>query len=171
MLAVIPAKLSSKRVPCKNLQRIGHKTLLQHTLDFALACGLSPVVTTDHPYIVRLYPRYAFLSTLHDKGSIGLWQEAVQDPIPSVYLEPSSPMRTPTDVRRCLHHPLAFTATPVKIFRHGSFVWAVTPNGACYASTNILDIHDFSTAQPIATPFRLNIDTPFDLALARTLYR
>ncbi len=47
ILGIIPCRAGSKRLPGKNLLRLGGKTLWAHAVEQAIDAGLQPVVSTD----------------------------------------------------------------------------------------------------------------------------
>ncbi len=59
LLAVIPARAGSKRIPGKNIRSLGGRPLLTHTVEAALMSGLfaRTVVSTDSPEIAELAVR------------------------------------------------------------------------------------------------------------------
>jgi len=59
-LAIVPARGGSKRLPKKNLQSLGGKPLVCHTLDAAESSGLfsSILLSSDDPEILRLANGY-----------------------------------------------------------------------------------------------------------------
>jgi CMP-2-keto-3-deoxyoctulosonic acid synthetase len=179
VLAVIPAWTGSNRIPNKNLQLLAGKSLLRRTIDFAMEMGFRTVVTTDNETVnetVRaIGAHHSLVSCLHDgssSGSVAVWQEAWRahpDFPVSVLLEPSCPFRTQDDIHQTLEALTRFAATvhPVKTVRGPQPQF----NGACYASRDRNMTQDFLGAEwkLIETPWRLQIDKPYDLILARLI--
>ena len=60
ILAYIPARAGSKRVPGKNIKRFAGKPLIAHAIEQALACKLVDrvIVDTDSPVIARIARKY-----------------------------------------------------------------------------------------------------------------
>jgi sialic acid synthase SpsE len=56
VLAIIPAKTDSKRLPRKNLQKIGKKTLVEHSIDYAKTCEYvtSIIVSTESDEVTKI---------------------------------------------------------------------------------------------------------------------
>ena len=60
ILAVIPARANSKRIPGKNLKNLGGKPLICHTIEAALRSRLLDriVISTDIPAMARIAAKY-----------------------------------------------------------------------------------------------------------------
>jgi CMP-N-acetylneuraminic acid synthetase len=117
-LGIVPARKGSKGIPGKNVQDLGGRPLVQHTLEAARAAkGLAwTLVTSDDPAVLEL-AEAAGLSALERPDSLAsddasmsdvvshalLWAEqnlgAVDD---LVLLQPTSPFRTAVDVDNAL---------------------------------------------------------------------
>lgn len=54
IIAIIPAKASSIRVPNKNLSDIAGIPLFMHSVKFAKRCGIVPVVSTDSKEVINI---------------------------------------------------------------------------------------------------------------------
>ena len=54
IIAIIPAKGSSIRVPNKNLSNIAGMPLFMHSVKFAKRVGIVPVVSTDSEEIINI---------------------------------------------------------------------------------------------------------------------
>jgi CMP-N,N'-diacetyllegionaminic acid synthase len=111
ILAVVPARGGSKRLPGKNLLPLGGKPLIRWTIDAGLECGVCAdlLVSTDDPEIAEVarqcgamvpWLRPADLAT--DTATTGAviahaleWYEAVNAPADAVLLlQPTSPFRS-----------------------------------------------------------------------------
>ena len=198
ILVVIPAWTGSRRIPNKNLADVAGQSLLERTIRFALSLPIDAriVVNTDIvdgegnrtvQEITDLFrPRVEVCTcTLHDgttSGSNAVWRythRAFADHTwRTILLEPSSPMRERNDILQCLNalnplsSPYVMTVTRVKTVFHGP---QPTYNGACYAAipsyTNEPAFIPIAGPQwhPVETPWRINIDTPHDLEIARKI--
>lgn len=178
-IAVIPSRIDSKRITEKNLQKVGGKTLLQRAIDFAFENDLIPVVSTESELVKREVGDQCevVISDLHhDHGnSLRIWEEAwgFRSEV-SVLLEPTSPMRTSSDLKRCLNmlsppYWLVRTVENVKTTEGLKYKF----NGSIYVANHKLqyldDVYDHRHIGAVITDFRINIDTLEDLKLARLL--
>lgn len=117
-LGIVPARKGSKGIPAKNVQDLGGRPLVQHTLDAARAAkGLTwTLVTSDDPAVLGLAEAAGLNAVVRpdslatDDASMSdvvshalLWAEqnlgAVDD---LVLLQPTSPFRTAIDVDNAL---------------------------------------------------------------------
>lgn len=121
VLAIIPARGGSKRIPRKNLKAISGKPMLLYTIEAAKECKYidKVVVSTDDEEIASIsmkaqaivpFRRPEELST-DDAGLLGVVLHAIDfyaqkgeryDIV--VVLPPSSPLRTEEDIRRALEY-------------------------------------------------------------------
>jgi len=221
-LGIVPARKGSKGIPGKNLQDLGGRPLVQHTLDAARATkGLTwTLVTSDDPAVLGLadaaglnaLERPAGLATddtsMTDVVSHALsWAENNLGTVDDlVLLQPTSPFRTAADVDQAL---AAYTASareslvsvcvvtqhpaeclllddrgqphPVEIPRggtgHGRQIYppCYFIDGGIYITSverfrrtgNFAD--ETSALHEIPRSHGLDIDHPFDLAVARAL--
>lgn len=144
ILAVIPARGGSKRLPGKNIRPLMGKPLLAWTVEAALACPLLDrvVLSSDDPEIIAVarnlgcevpFVRPASLSG--DEASIievlwHCWEALGKDYSWLVLLQPTSPLRQTGDITACLSlcldggAPAAVTMTPASKPPH----WMVTLN-------------------------------------------
>lgn len=137
MMVCIPARTGSQRVPEKNLQMIGGKTLVEHAIDFALQLNYPIVVTTNSPEVARIAQRssdavmvcFAYPPKYHGtrSSSFDVWRHAwehgekelMTEIQCSVYLEPSTPIRSIAAVEEAIamcvdeHYDLVTTVEPV----------------------------------------------------------
>jgi CMP-N-acetylneuraminic acid synthetase len=166
MIAVIPARIGSQRIPQKNLCEINNTPLVVMAIEFALGMNLTPIVTSDSANILELAEEHGatpFYSTTHSHTSTSeqVWKEVTKEK--SILLEPTSPMRTQQDIEQCLPYDIAATVNRIKTTEGYKYQY----NGACYIS-------DFSrplllNPHLIETPYRVNIDLPIDLQIAQAL--
>lgn len=114
MIAFIPARGGSKRIPRKNLCTVEGQTLVERSVRCAVEAGLRPIVSTDDDEIARealrcgaevheREPRHAGdkaqieQALRHWVGRQPLTPETVL-----AILQPTSPLRSPETVRRCV---------------------------------------------------------------------
>src|SRR3990167_4662028 len=115
VLAVIPARAGSKRVPAKNIRDFRGKPLVQWTLECAKQSRYLDVIacSTDCPTVALIawqqgaivVPRPPELATDTAKSEDVL--RHVLGLIPAdvvVLLQPTSPLRTAEDIDACLEH-------------------------------------------------------------------
>lgn len=139
LLAIVPARQGSKRLPNKNMRELGDKTLVQLAIESA--GEMDCVVTSDSLSILEVAAR---------SGAMGLFRppelatdEACMSDVVrhvlSVYplhnffvlLQPTSPLRTSDDVRAAIEMFKANAATSLISTAKGSR----SPNGAIYVGT------------------------------------
>lgn len=137
LLAVVPARSGSVRLPNKNLMEFGGVPLYRRAVDVALDAGLDVVVTTDDARIcvpvdvrVRIEIRPGFLSG----PSACVW-DAVEHVCyrdnyfgPVVLLQPTSPLRELHDVEVCIRLALDGRNVTSVVGSDGRY----RPNGAVY---------------------------------------
>ncbi len=123
VLAVIPARGTSKRLPGKNLMKYRGKTLLQWAIRHAEMCRYVDriVVSTENPMIAKaagIYhlPRPAFLSTDATSGEAVLAHALYCVPgfDYAVLLQPTSPNRVPEDINACIEIAHRYHSTAEK---------------------------------------------------------
>jgi CMP-N,N'-diacetyllegionaminic acid synthase len=152
-LALIPARAGSKGLPGKNRKRIGGKSLVEIAITTAKRSGACDVyaVSSDDPLLLRQAQRAGALAIKRPRRlatdrsptseaiehAIGVVEQELDvycDPI--VLLEPTSPFRTPEDIRAAIrlnaspHRPTVFSASMVqdtewlfRIGRGGTAAW------------------------------------------------
>ena len=111
VLAVVPARGGSKGIPGKNLKAMAGRSLLHRTIDQALAAHTidDVVVTSDDAEILRHASEIAGVRTIerpHDLAAddTAMWPvvvHALENSSPCdvvVLLQPTSPLRLPTDI-------------------------------------------------------------------------
>jgi CMP-N-acetylneuraminic acid synthetase len=144
ILAVIPARGKSKRIPRKNLTLLGEKPLICYTIEAALGAGLvkNVVVTTDDLEIAETsklygaqvqYPRPEELSGDTSssldvlKHSVAFFEAGGSHPDIIVLLQPTSPFRTARHIDEAIKLLLetnADTVTAVrKVIEHPYYLW------------------------------------------------
>ena len=188
VLAVIPARAGSRRLPGKNTRLLGGKPLIQWTIEAAFACGLidSIGVTTDDPAVV------AIAEPLH-VDIINRPPEMATDDAPTapalchalirmewmhgqqfdfvVLLQPTSPFRRPEHITLAL-----------AILNQEAVDSVVTvgpdqrPNGAVYASKRAVVMGGAVLGQvrdklTMTAEESVDIDTAEDFAIAEALIR
>lgn len=111
VLAIIPARKGSKRLPDKNLAMVGGSTLIDLALGCAWEAGAHRVVlTTDYPRMVSMVDR-SHIARPPELATDEAGIEAVlchvldsidEEPELVVLLNPTSPLRRPETVARCI---------------------------------------------------------------------
>ncbi|MBF0213572.1 MAG: acylneuraminate cytidylyltransferase family protein [Magnetococcales bacterium] len=148
VLAVIPARGGSKGVPRKNIRPLAGKPLLAWSIEAALACPEIDrlVLSSEDEEIMAVarqwgcdvpFPRPAELAT-DDALSLDVAMHLLATlPEPYdflVWLQPTSPLRAPEDISRCLRLCMesgaqsAVTVTPAEKSPH--WMYHVEPSGA-----------------------------------------
>lgn len=130
MLAIIPARSGSKRLPGKNVRPLGGLPLIAWTIRAAISSGMfdDVLVSTDDPEIADISRRYgasapwlrpAVLSTdtatsmdvvLHAVDSLETESKPVEH---VVLLQPTSPFRTPETIKAGVEQYLSGAGSPV----------------------------------------------------------
>lgn len=144
--AIIPARSGSKRVPGKNLQTVGGRSLVAIAVDCAREAGLPAYVSTDGAEIgavaaacgaiVVARPAALATDTATTESVIWHWLSTLPaDERPTVgfvLLQPTSPLRRPESVRRA-----------IDLCERGGYdaVWSVTPEPPA-EFLGVLDRHE-----------------------------
>lgn len=120
-LIVIPARGGSKGIPGKNIKLLGGRPLITYTIDCARAVTTEDriIVSTDSPEIAETVEHHTglpvpFLRPAHlaadSSGSRGVILDAMDraESVGIIYdavvlLQPTSPLRLPEDVERCMY--------------------------------------------------------------------
>lgn len=120
VFAIVPARCGSKGIARKNLRELAGLSLIAHAAAFVASLPWldAAVISTDDPIMAEEAERHGlaapFLRPTELAGdraeAIGVWRHAWLDCEArsgrslelGLYLEPTSPMRTPDDVERCL---------------------------------------------------------------------
>tara|TARA_R100001015_G_C4625764_1_gene184431 strand:+ start:1076 stop:1615 length:540 start_codon:yes stop_codon:yes gene_type:complete len=73
VLAIIPAKTDSKRLPKKNLQKINGKTLIEHSIDYAKECKYVDdiILSTESSDVISIAIRNSIRGIIRDKSLCG----------------------------------------------------------------------------------------------------
>ena len=214
VLALIPARGGSKRVPRKNILKVGGKPLIEWTVRAARKSRYIDhlAVSSDDDTILDLARQLGCDTALRRPAALASDEAPGIDPVlhalealPGydvvVLLQPTSPLRRPADIDACLEKCSApgasacVSVTPsrekpewlVRIDERGRMVPLISGNpaqareragqlylfnGAVYATrvSWLFENREFITPQTRAhvmpEEFSLDIDTPFDLALA-----
>ena len=141
LIAIIPARAGSKRLPYKNKRMFHGKPLIAWTIEQAKACRSvdNILVTTDDDEVVDIAKQYDCLIRRRpdelcqdDSTSADVVLDAtIHAPVAAMFsdfvlLQPTSPLRIPADIEVCSRLYQALTVGP-----------SGAPNGAVY-SGNIL---------------------------------
>ena len=114
VLAIIPAREGSKRIPLKNLTIYRGKPLIQHAIDHALGSQLIDeiAISSDSSAIlkyaignIRAIKRPDYLASDHATSEALIAHTLYSlERIPDffVLLQPTSPLRTPADIDTCI---------------------------------------------------------------------
>lgn len=159
-IAVIPARVGSKRLPGKNTMKLDGKPLIEYTIDVAIESQQfdSIVVSTDCPVVLEILKQdkyeevYVLDRPWHLTNGHATSGETVLDALSTLYfeghriadswvclLQPTSPLRTATDIQKAIQ----LAETENKPVYSGCIG---VPNGAIYYITSD----------------KLNIDRDFD---------
>lgn len=157
ILAYIPARGGSKRIPGKNIKKFAGKPLIAHTIEQALACKIADrvIVDTDSPDIAKIAEKYGaevpFLrptelakdtSKVVD-SIIYLLDKLKKDEnyVPSqiLILQTTSPLREVEDIKKCWEEAqkdpkvttvLTVCPTHPKLYHLGRKNYTVLANGS-----------------------------------------
>jgi CMP-N,N'-diacetyllegionaminic acid synthase len=183
VIAVIPARSGSKRLPNKNTRLLAGKPLFIWTLECAKACPIPMriILTSDHPGILELgrvnqvevRERPCQLAT--DTASV---IDVIFDAIPPsgedktvILLQPTSPLRIPADITKALEIHRHGHSVISAYKEGGGYFWKV--NGAIYiADLSHLKIHkDFAAPDLYVMPKdrSVDIDTEEDWKIAEAM--
>ena len=190
LLAVIPCRQGSKRLPGKNLLRINKKTLLEYAIDAAKSVTDDIIVSTDWQQAADIAKTHKvkvkeincdYLHKDHCK-SIDVWKDVWEGQEMSILLEPSSPLRKTQDIIRTIQlaqvFGCAFTANKIeKTFttNYNGYVSQLftvyKPNGVCYAMKNTHQGDMFTQAKAyVMENESINIDTQLDFNIAQLMF-
>jgi CMP-N,N'-diacetyllegionaminic acid synthase len=123
IVALIPARAGSKRVPLKNFRDLGGKALLQWSIDVALECGLftEVIVSSDlllvAPGIARVHLHHRKPQHATDDAPDFPWvNDVMQDRPEDIFciLRPTSPFRTASTIRRAYARLIGSRADSVR---------------------------------------------------------
>ena len=120
MLAIIPAKKISKRLPNKNTKLLGGKPLIAHTIEVAIKSKqiTRVIVTTDCPKIAKISKKYGaevpFLRpkrlTTNQSGKLEVCKHVINFLVKKeginissfIVLQPTSPLRLAKDINEAI---------------------------------------------------------------------
>lgn len=135
-IALIPARAGSKGLPGKNIRNLSGKPLYRHSVDAALAAGISRIfISTDIPEIskqvlpegVTIIPRPRHLAGDHVKMSLvisAFIERQLSEPATIIVLQPTSPLRTAEHIDEAL-----------RIFSEGKYTLVMS---VCEADQGVL---------------------------------
>ncbi len=146
IFGIIPARGGSKRLPGKNMMKLGRITLLERTIRQAKKALPVSIVSTENPAILEEAIRCG-ISTLLRPDSLATDDATTADVVLHacrVYpgferfclLQVTSPLRTVEDIENCIELALS-TARPVVSTLNGK------PNGAIYINDALRFKGDF----------------------------
>jgi CMP-N-acetylneuraminic acid synthetase len=188
VIAIIPARSGSKRVPGKNWARVGGKTLVERAVDCARAAFLAPIVVTDAPDLCD----GLLVGCVHEPPELAgdavpmvdvlRWVlgrvDGLAEREPVVLLQPTSPFREPRDVEACVEMVVkgGYDSVVSVVARNrdmgdGDFAHLYERNGAVYVTSKRL-VNDGCVIGGhvglYVMPERrsLDIDTPADMERA-----
>ncbi len=102
-LCLIPARSGSRRLPGKNWLEVGGRSLVQRAADCAIAAGFTPHIVTDAPERCAIPGAVVMREPDElagdDVDMIRVVQWALRDEDAVILLQPTSPLRSPEDVR------------------------------------------------------------------------
>lgn len=135
IVALIPARAGSKRVPGKNTRLLGGKPLIQWTLDAAIDSGLFADIQiwSDDPEVHQQFPLRSYMRepSADDEPDIAwvrVW--AINDPPPAfAVLRPTSPFRTAATLTRAYKQFIASRCSSLRavepVTQHPGKMWQV----------------------------------------------
>ena len=119
-IGIIPARGGSKSIPLKNIRSVGRRPLVDYSIDSALESAVLDriVVSTDHSEIIKICEKRSHIDVIRRPTELATDEaptelallhaceelERMDGFIPDVVitLEPTSPLRTPETIRRCV---------------------------------------------------------------------
>ena len=179
VLAIIPAREGSRRVPLKNITLYRGKPLIQHAIDHAQGSKyIDTIVVSSDSQAILIYakPPVIALQRPAHIACDNATSEAVivhtlyatnplADPCVPLHdyfilLQPTSPLRTPEDIDACLELALKSHGRAVTVNESGLL------NGAAYACETTKFLATLSIGAParytMPNSRSLDIDTPED---------
>ena len=114
VVAFIPARGGSKRIPRKNLRKVGGMSLLVRSIAHAQAAGIERIVVStedleiahaasQEPGVeIHVRPRELASDGAQIEDAIAHWAETDDAWDAMVLLQPTSPLRRPETIRACL---------------------------------------------------------------------
>ncbi|WP_282097033.1 cytidylyltransferase domain-containing protein [Legionella pneumophila] len=172
ILAIIPARAGSKRLPGKNIKLLAGKPLIAHTIDAALQsnCCEQVVVSTDSQEIADIAIQHgasvpwlrpaslsddssniedAVIDLLNNYKKINVYFDSV------LLLQPTSPFRKPETIREAvlMHKDIGYSVVSInKVYFKPSWYRTVDAQGNL-CSPSIFKTIDISESEPI---YKLN---------------
>lgn len=138
LVALIPARAGSKRVPGKNFRELGGKPLLQWSIDSAKACGLFSQIIVSTDAVVGGEIALAAQVILHirqpahatDTAHDFLWvHDVMRGRSEEIFaiLRPTSPFRTASTIKRAYAELIASEADSIRaiqpVTEHPGKMW------------------------------------------------
>ncbi|HAT8179968.1 TPA: acylneuraminate cytidylyltransferase family protein [Legionella pneumophila] len=190
ILAIIPARAGSKRLPGKNIKLLAGKPLIAHTINAALQsnCCEQVVVSTDSQEIADIAIQYgasvpwlrpanlsddssnvedAVIDLLNNYKKINVYFDSV------LLLQPTSPFRKPETIRKAvlMHKDIGYSVVSInKVYFKPSWYRTVDDQGNL-RSPSIFKTTDISESEPI---YKLNgaiyIATTKQIMLNKSFY-
>jgi len=148
VLAIIPAREGSRRVPLKNIALYRKKPLIQHAIDHATASKyIDEIIVLSDSQAILAYakpPIKALIEPAHIADHHSTTEAAIAytlyerqrfDMIPKlpdffVLLQPTSPLRTSSDIDTCIERATAGQGQCISYNEYGK------RNGAVYVSSS-----------------------------------
>lgn len=124
MIAIIPCKEYSERLPNKNILQFGDKMLFEHSIDFAIQNNITPVISTDSEFIINYCKQHniKYIRESVDDSDMCNCIDQVLSQIDCDYfvlLQPTSPIRQPNILNKLgLPKTSIYTADKIKIIGH-----------------------------------------------------
>jgi N-acylneuraminate cytidylyltransferase len=184
MLAVIPSRGGSKRIPRKNIKVFHGKPIMAYSIDLAHECYMTPVVTTDDKEIASIARNYGAkvfwrgpgLELDHDEGGVGtqavaqeVFQELGRDDWFGCVIYPTAPLLTPMDIYQC--HALLY-ANPSQKYVFSVDTSLTDAGGFYFGYTQAFIDEDPLDGNSIrVVTGDIDINTPEDWDEAERIYR
>ena len=183
MLAVIPSRGGSKRIPRKNIQLFHGKPIMAYSIELAKECKMRPIVTTDdqeiadvaREYGAKVFWRGPGLELDHDEGGVGtqevakeVFEECAGDDWFGCVIYPTAPLLIPMDIYQC--HALLHAN------RAKSYVYSVdsmlAPSGGFYFgyTRSFIDEIPLEGNSVMVVTNDIDINNAFDWERAEKLY-
>lgn len=172
VLALIPARGGSVRLPGKNMRKFGGQPLVGWAIDCAEACDCfqTTAVTSDSAAVLD-YARYVGIKTIKRPAALATSEASVYDAIRHAYaelaypysmiclLQPTSPLRLPSDILACISTLMSGDAPAVASCAAGSDV----PNGAVYVAHTSWLLDGGSWDNPGVTLVNMPVERSVDI--------
>ena len=177
ILCIIPARGGSKGIPRKNIRPVGGKPLIGWTIEVALntACVDRVIVSTDDEEIANIVKDYGidvpFLRPKElardDTPDMPVYEHTLNwltkhehyNPEIIVWLRPTSPLRTSTDIENSVEILIDSNADWVRsvceVSHHPYWMYMVE-NGKMRTFIDHMDIQKYSRRQLLPPVYRLN---------------